>query len=61
VAAPEVVKTWVESTLSVKEIGVPLAPVSDMPTVTLPVTVEPACGLVNEAAASPRRCSGRSA
>ena len=34
---------------SVNVIGVPLAPVSDMPMVTVPVTVAPAAGLVNEA------------
>src|SRR5882724_12638433 len=48
-AVPEVVKTCVPSTVSVKTIGVPLAPVSDIPTVTLPNTVAPSAGLVNDA------------
>src|SRR5436309_2738799 len=49
VAVPVAVKTWVESTSSVNVIGVPLAPVSDMPTVTVPPTVAPSAGLVNDA------------
>src|SRR2546429_32965 len=49
VAVPEVVKTWAPSTVRVNTIGVPLAPDSLMPTVTVPVTVAPSAGLVNEA------------
>src|SRR5438477_1257773 len=45
----EVLKIWTPSTVSVNTIGVPEAPVSDMPTVTLPLTVAPSAGLVNEA------------
>ena len=50
VAEPELAKTRVPSTVSVKAIGVPLAPRADMPTVTVPVTVAPSAGAVNEAA-----------
>src|SRR5947207_4723221 len=50
VAEPELAKTRVPSTVSVKAIGVPLAPLADMPTVTVPVTVAPSAGAVNEAA-----------
>jgi len=49
VAAPDVVYACVPSMASVNVIGVPLAPVSDMPMATVPVTVAPAAGLVNEA------------
>ena len=49
VAVPEIVKTWLPSTVSVNTIGVPVAPVSDMPTVTLPLTVAPSAGLVKDA------------
>jgi len=50
VAAPEVVKTGEPpSTDSVKVIGVPLAPVADIPTVAIPLTVAPSAGLVNDA------------
>src|SRR5438132_12256783 len=49
VAGPDVVETCVPSRRSVKLIGVPLAPVSDIPTLTVPLTVAPSAGLVNEA------------
>src|SRR5256886_9213805 len=48
VAVPEVVNTWLPSTVRVNTIGVPLAPDSLMPTVTVPPTVAPSAGLVNE-------------
>jgi len=41
VAEPEVAKTCAPSTVSVKAMGVPEAPVSDMPTLTVPLTVAP--------------------
>src|SRR5436305_357492 len=44
-AAPDVVYACVPSMASVNVIGVPLAPVSDMPMATVPVTVAPAAGL----------------
>ena len=37
------------STDSVKAIGVPLALMADIPTVTVPLTVAPSAGLVNDA------------
>jgi hypothetical protein len=49
VAVPAAVNTCVPSTVSVNVIGVPLAPVSLMPTLTTPLTVAPAAGLVNAA------------
>src|SRR5438309_3236690 len=50
VAGPEVEKIGdPPSTDSVKLIGVPLALVADIPTVTMPLTVAPSPGLVNEA------------
>src|SRR5881398_2221110 len=54
VAVPEVEKTGAPpSTDSVKLIGVPLALVADIPTVTMPLTVAPSAGLVNEACNCP--------
>ena len=38
------------STVSVNPIGVPLAPVADIPTVTVPLTVAPSAGAVKDAA-----------
>jgi hypothetical protein len=49
VAVPAAVKTCAPSTVSVKVIGVPDAPVSLMPTLTVPLTVALAAGLVNAA------------
>ena len=50
VAVPEVENTGAPpSTDSVKLIGEPLAPVADIPTVTMPLTVAPSAGLVNDA------------
>src|SRR6266404_2033907 len=49
VAEPDVPKTCPPSTVSVKAMGVPRAPVSDMPTLTVPLTVAPSAGAVNEA------------
>ena len=50
VAAPELEKIGAPpSTESVKLIGVPLAPFAAIPTVTMPLTVAPSAGLVNEA------------
>src|SRR5438067_4155350 len=49
VAGPDVVETCVPSRRSVKLIGVPLAPVSDMPTPTVPLTVAPSAGFVKAA------------
>jgi hypothetical protein len=46
---PAVLKTWPPSTVSVKVIGVLPAPVSDIPTATLPNTVAPSVGLSIEA------------
>ena len=54
VAVPEVEKTGAPpSTDSVKLIGVPLAFVADIPTVTMPLTVAPSAGLVNDAVSVP--------
>src|SRR5207237_5190710 len=50
VAVPEVVKTCVPSSVSVKVIGVPHAPASAILTGTVPLTVAPSVGLVIEAA-----------
>ena len=47
--APETVKTWVPSTVNVNTIGVPLALVADIPTGTVPNTVAPSVGFVNDA------------
>src|SRR3989442_2794088 len=49
VAAPETVNAWAPSIVSVNAIGVPLAPLSDIPTLTVPLTGEPSPGLVNDA------------
>src|SRR2546427_6515433 len=46
VAVPAAVKTCAPSTVSVNVIGVPEAPVSGMPTLTLPLTVALGAGLV---------------
>ena len=49
VAVPEMVKAWPPSTVSVNVIGVPPAPLADMPTGTVPLTGELAAGSVNHA------------
>src|SRR2546428_13830595 len=49
VAAPEMVKAWVPSIVSVNVIGVVAAPLADMPTGTVPLTGELAAGGVNQA------------